>query len=246
MTLSIVARDNKTGDFGVCGYTDIAGYGSLVPHVSLKCAVATQAYVNVDNGLELLELVNQNKSLKKSGEKIISKDKNKDMRQMIAIGLKNSKFIWTGDNTLDFKSSILGKNFIVAGNCIESIKVLEATANYFENNEELNFSLRLINSIIAGDKAGGHIKKITYYSKKHNKIISKSTKKVFGQSWSAALNIASKKPKVYHNLRVDAHSHPLKELKRILSDTIISSNKLNSFYNGAIEVKPFYWRKITR
>ena len=46
MTLSIVARDKKTGDFGVCGYTDIAGYGSLVPHVSLKCAVATQAYVN--------------------------------------------------------------------------------------------------------------------------------------------------------------------------------------------------------
>ena len=57
MTLSIVARDTKTGDFGVCGYTDIAGYGSLVPHVSLKCAVATQAYVNVDNGIEMLELV---------------------------------------------------------------------------------------------------------------------------------------------------------------------------------------------
>ena len=56
MTLSIVARDTKTGDFGVCGYTDIAGYGSLVPHVSLKCAVATQAYVNVDNGIEMLEL----------------------------------------------------------------------------------------------------------------------------------------------------------------------------------------------
>ena len=36
MTLSIVARDTKTGDFGVCGYTDIAGYGSLVPHVSLN------------------------------------------------------------------------------------------------------------------------------------------------------------------------------------------------------------------
>ena len=55
MTLSIVARDSKTGDFGVCGYTDIAGYGSLVPHVSLKCAVATQAYVNVDNGIELTD-----------------------------------------------------------------------------------------------------------------------------------------------------------------------------------------------
>ena len=76
MTLSIVARDTKTGDFGVCGYTDIAGYGSLVPHVSLKCAVATQAYVNVDNGIEMLELVDKKYSIKKSGEKIIGKDKN--------------------------------------------------------------------------------------------------------------------------------------------------------------------------
>ena len=57
MTLSIVAKDEKTGDFGVCGYTDIAGYGSLVPHVSLNGAVATQAYVNVDNGIEILELL---------------------------------------------------------------------------------------------------------------------------------------------------------------------------------------------
>ena len=100
MTLSIVARDTKTGDFGVCGYTDIAGYGSLVPHVSLKCAVATQAYVNVDNGIEMLELVDKKYSIKKSGEKIIGKDKNKDMRQMIAIGVNNSKFVLHADGTL--------------------------------------------------------------------------------------------------------------------------------------------------
>ena len=57
MTLSIVAREDNSGSFGVCGYTDIAGYGSLVPHVSLNGAVATQAYVNVDNGIHLLQLL---------------------------------------------------------------------------------------------------------------------------------------------------------------------------------------------
>ena len=80
MTLSIVARDYKTGDFGVCGYTDIAGYGSLVPHVSLRGAVATQAYVNVDNGIELLELLDKKYTLVNAGKKIIQKDKNRSMR----------------------------------------------------------------------------------------------------------------------------------------------------------------------
>ena len=44
MTLSIVAKDEKTGDFGVCGYTDIAGYGSLVPHVSLNGAIEVKPF----------------------------------------------------------------------------------------------------------------------------------------------------------------------------------------------------------
>ena len=107
MTLSIVAKDKKTGNFGVCGFTDIAGYGSLVPHVSLKGVVATQAYVNVDNGIELLQLLDKNNDVKKAGNKIITKDKKKSMRQMIAIGMKNSFFTWTGKDTLDFKGSII-------------------------------------------------------------------------------------------------------------------------------------------
>ena len=68
----------------------------------------------------------------------------------------------------------------------------------------------------------------------------------FGNSWSSALIIASNKPKIWHNLRVDAHSEPLKELKKILNSTISSAEKLNKFYNGAIEVKPSYWRKIIK
>jgi len=244
MTLSIVAKDKKTGDFGVCGFTDIAGYGSLVPHVSIKGAVATQAYVNVDNGIELLQLLDKNYDVKKAGSKIIQKDKKKSMRQMIAIGLNNSFFTWTGNDTLDFKDSIIGENFIVAGNCMTSYKVIESTAKYFEDNINQDFSIRLINSISAGDKAGGHTKKISYIDKISNNKIIKSTKSVFGSSMSSALMIASKNPQIWHNLRIDAHNEPIKELKNIYNLTKKSANKLNSFYDGAIKVKPFYWRKI--
>ena len=244
MTLSIVARDFISGDFGVCGYTDIAGYGSLVPHVSIKGAVATQAYVNVDNGIELMELINNKLSVNSAGKKIVEKDKNKKMRQMIAIGLNNSSFEWTGDNTLDYKNSIKGKNFIIAGNCIDSYNVLKACANYYENHLDEDFPLRLINSINAGDKKGGHTKKISYFDNVIKKTITRSTKSVFGNSMSSALMIASKLPQIWHNLRVDSHKKPIQELKKLYFATKISSEKLNKFYNGAIKVKPYYWRRI--
>ena len=63
MTLSMVAKDEQNGAlgafgaFGACGYTDISSYGSIAPHESLRGAVATQTYVNVDNGLRMMALL---------------------------------------------------------------------------------------------------------------------------------------------------------------------------------------------
>ena len=74
--------------------------------------------------------------------------------------------------------------------------------------------------------------------------IKKPTKTIFGSSMSSAFMIASKNPQIWHNLRVDAHKEPIKELKKIFNYTKKSANKLNIFYDGAIKVKPFFWRKI--
>ena len=138
MTLSIVAKDEKTNDFGVCGFTDIAGYGSLVPHVSLKGAVATQAYVNVDNGLKMMELLEKNKNCNESGKIILNEDSDKEKRQMISIGNNNDYFEWTGKNAIDYKGSIIGDGFIIAGNCMKSKDVLEAAANYYYSNNSFD------------------------------------------------------------------------------------------------------------
>ena len=162
MTLSIVAKDEKTGDFGVCGYTDIAGYGSLVPHISLNGAIATQAYVNDDNGIEILELLEKNISISEAGNKVINKDNDKSMRQLIGIGKNNEVFEWTGKNTLDYKNSIIKDNFVVAGNCMESFNVIKSVADYYLSNLNQDFAKRLIKAIQAGESEGGHIKKINY------------------------------------------------------------------------------------
>jgi len=246
MTLSIVAKDEKTGNFGVCGYTDIAGYGSLVSHVSLNGAVATQAYVNVDNGIEISELLEKNISISEAGNKVISKDNDKSMRQLIGIGKNNEVFEWTGKNTLDYKNSIIKDNFVVAGNCMESFNVIKSVADCYLSNTNQDFAERLINAIQAGELEGGHIKKINYVDPITKNKITKSTQSIFGKSMSAALIIASKNPQVWHNIRVDAHSNAIFELENIYKKTIESANKLNAFYKGAIEVKPFYWRKILK
>ena len=244
MTLSIVAKDEKTNDFGVCGFTDIAGYGSLVPHVSLKGAVATQAYVNVDNGLKMMELLEKNQNCNESGKIILNEDSDNEKRQMISIGNNNDYFEWTGKNTIDYKGSIIGDSFIIAGNCMKSKHVLEAAANYYYSNKNQEFIVRLIKTIQTGELAGGHTEEINIINNIDNSIIKKTTKEVFGDMMSAAIVIASHKPEIWHNLRVDANKKAIFELENIYKYTLDSAKKLNTFYNGTIKVKLFYWRKI--
>jgi len=49
-TFSITARDRETGAFGVAVATARPNVGSLVPWVSPRGAIATQARVNTDLG----------------------------------------------------------------------------------------------------------------------------------------------------------------------------------------------------
>jgi len=244
MTLSIVAKDNITGAFGVCGYTDIAGYGSLVPHVSLNGAVATQAYVNVDNGLKMMELLEINQDSFKSGNIIINEDPDKEKRQMIAISNNNNYFHWTGKKTIDWKGFLVGNNFVIAGNCMKSKNILQTAADYYLKNLKQDFVIRLIKTIQAGENAGGHIEEMQIKNTHNNTTINKKTKDVFGNVMSAAVIIASSNPEIWHNLRVDAHKNAIFELENIYYQTSKSAEKLNVFYNGAIKVKPVYWRRI--
>ena len=81
------------------------------------------------------------------------------------------------ENTFDYKSSIVGNDYIVAGNCLSSINVLKKTVLYFENNRSIDFPFRLINSIIVVIKLED-TQKISYYSQKLKRNILKSTKSV--------------------------------------------------------------------
>ena len=58
-TFSITARDRETGAFGIAVATARPNVGSLVPWVSPRGAIATQARVNTDLGRQGLALLAQ-------------------------------------------------------------------------------------------------------------------------------------------------------------------------------------------
>lgn len=244
MTFSIVARDEQTGAFGACGHTDIAGYGGIVPHVSLQGAVATQAYANVDNGLRVLELLESGASAAAAGEAVIATDGGRDMRQLLVIGQSQDHFAWSGEQTIPWKGHLVHGDHVVGGNSIKSKRVLTAISEAFIEAAEAEFTLRLIMAIQAGEAAGGHVETVEVADEKTGSLRSVPTKEVFGGSMSAAVMIASRQPEMWHNLRVDAHPNAIAELSQVYRDAQESANRVAAFYKGAIRIKPYYWRRV--
>ena len=244
MTFSIVARDEQTGAFGACGYTDIAGYGSIVPHVSLRGAVATQAYANVDNGLRMMELLDAGKPAAAAGDEIIAADEGRDMRQLLTIGARDDHFAWSGSECIPWNGHLVRGDHVVGANCVKSERVVTAISETYVAAASEEFTLRLILAIQAGEAAGGHVETVEVTDDATGSVRVMPTKEVFGKSMSAAVMVASPKPEMWHNLRVDAHPNAIAELPTVYRDARDSADHVAAFYKGAIRIKPYYWRRI--
>ena len=244
VTFSIVARDDKTGAFGVCGYTDIAGYGSIVPHVSLRGAAATQAYANVDNGLRMMELLETGATAAAAGQAIIDADNGRDMRQLLAIGGPDDHFAWSGGECIPWKGHLVKGDHVVGANCIKSERVINAISEAYVDTAEEEFTLRLILAVQAGEAAGGHVETVDVADGESGSVRTMPTKEVFGKSMSAAVMVAAPEPEMWHNLRVDAHPNAIGELSQVYRDAQDSANRVAAFYKGAIRIKPYYWRRV--
>lgn len=206
-TFSIAARSNDGESFGVAVSTARPNVGSLVPFVSLKGAIATQARVNTDFGRHGLALLNANVNISTTLESLLEADEHKDLRQLHGVGTQGS-FAFTGNNCIDWAGHRQKENVTVAGNMLSSSDVIQSMINAFEESEALELSERLLVALEAGQAAGGD---------KRGKQ-------------SAALLVASPDPRLYHNLRVDDNSNPVSELRRIYGVVTEESDKLKDQY----------------
>lgn len=244
MTFSVVARDERSGAFGACGYTDIAGYGAIVPHVSLHGAAATQAYANVDNGLEVMQLLDAGRSAQESGEAVLAGDSGRDMRQLLVIGEGDQHFAWTGDQCIPWHGHRLEPDHVVGANSIKSAAVINAISESFSASAEVEFTLRLIQAIQAGEAAGGHVDNVEVTDDATGATTTHPTSEVFGGVMSAAVMVAAPEPEMWHNLRVDAHPSAIQQLGEVYHNARHSAERVATFYKGAIDIKPYYWRRV--
>lgn len=193
-TFSIAARSQDARSFGVAVSTARPNVGSLVPFVSLNGAIATQARVNTDFGRQGIALLAADVPVDAALASLLETDPDKDIRQLHGVSAAAS-FAFTGDDCVAWAGHIQQHDCTVAGNMLVGEATLQAMAEAFRANAELELSARLLGALEAGQLAGGD---------KRGKQ-------------SAALLVASPEPRLYHNLRVDDSSDPVAELRRIYS-----------------------------
>jgi uncharacterized Ntn-hydrolase superfamily protein len=206
-TFSIVARSPETGSFGIAVSTARPNVGSLVPFVSLKGAIATQARVNTEIGRQGLSLLAANIDLEIALRTLLAADEDRERRQVHGLDTKNT-FAFTGAKCIEWAGHRAGQDYSLAGNMLAGPQVLEAMAAAFEASDGLELSERLVRAMEAGQDAGGD---------KRGKQ-------------SAALLIASPEPRFYHNLRVDDHADPVAELRRIHDLVVEHSRQIEQEY----------------
>jgi len=195
MTFSMVARCSKTLALGVCVSTALPAVGSRVPHAEAGVgAIATQAYTNVSYGVEGLKLLKKGFSPHAALESMLKEDPDRELRQVIIIDRHGRTAAFTGKETIGWKGHLIGENYVAAGNMLVGGEVIEALAQAFESSLEGDLAERLMKALEAGQGAGGDRR---------------------GKA-SAALLVVGDRPTM--DLRVDRHSEPVRELRRMFEE----------------------------
>jgi len=194
MTWSIIARDTKTGQFGIAVATRFFAVGARVPYIAAGIgAIATQALVNPYYGIDGLKLLRDGRSPRDIIDTLIAADSGHASRQLHLMDAGGRVACYTGRECVDWCGHILGDGFSIAGNMLAGARVLDDTAGAYAEHKTLPFAQRLIAAMAAGEAAGGDKR---------------------GRQ-SAALLIYGEEEWSDLDLRVDDHTDPLAELARL-------------------------------
>lgn len=206
-TFSIVGRDRRGGEFGVAVATARPAVGALVPWVSRRGAIATQARANTDHGRQGLALLEQGVAVDLALRALLEADPDREIRQVHGLDAGKA-FAHTGAGCVPWCGHREGADFTVAGNMLAGPGVLEAMADAFTAAGAEPLSERLLRALEAGQAAGGDRR---------------------GKQ-SAALLVASPEPRGWHNVRVDDHAEPVAELRRVYQVLVAHAARVEQEY----------------
>jgi uncharacterized Ntn-hydrolase superfamily protein len=211
-TFSILAYDANSKEWGIAVATNNICVGNSTIYIEPKIgAFSVIAETEPKYGIKGLEKLKDGKSIKQAIIEVKENDKHSNFRQISGIDSNGNVYAFTGKSLKYWNgnsSEILGKNYVVIGNQLFD-NVLSEMSKAFENSKG-TLSKRLLESLIAGQNAGGQI----------------------SGKQSAAIVVKGANNEWYNqiDLRVDNSKKPIEELKTLM-DYHYGRIKLNqAFY----------------
>lgn len=195
MTWSIVAKDEKSGAYGVAVTTCAFAVGARVPAGGgLIGALASQAFTNPLYMVDGHRLLQEGRGASDVIAILTTADSGREHRQLHVIDREGQTARFTGSECIEWCGSVSAPFVSVAGNMLAGPQVVDETLKAYLAGISQEFDERLLRALEAGQRAGGD---------KRGKQ-------------SAALKIWSSEPFPDLDLRVDDHGEPLVELRRLL------------------------------
>ena len=199
-TYSICGCDLEAGQWGVVTQSKFLAVGAIVPwaepHVG---AIATQSYANPSYGPDGLALLRTGATADEVVERLTQADDGREQRQLGVVDANGRGATFTGSLCLGWAGGRVGEGYAAQGNILVSEDTVTALGETFERTRGRPLADRLLECVDAAQAAGGDRR---------------------GQQ-SAALLVVERKAgygglsDVVFDLRVDDHTQPLAELRRL-------------------------------
>lgn len=208
MTFSIVARCERTGEFGVAVATAVPAVGSMCPYlVAGVGAASSQAWVNPYLAIDALALMQGGDSPVDALAAVLASDAESTGRQIGLIGPAGNGLAFTGTDCTPWCGQFTGTDFAIQGNMLVGEGTLASMREAWQADPSANIAERLMAALEAGDATGGD----------------------FRGRQSAALRVVSTEAYAALDLRVDEHVAPVAELRRVLG---VARRQLLPFVQG--------------
>jgi uncharacterized Ntn-hydrolase superfamily protein len=200
MTYSIVARDKKTGEFGVAVQSHYFQVGPVVPWALAGVgAVATQAQVNRSYGPLGLELLRAGHSAEQALKALTAGDPHADLRQCAIVDAAGNVAAHTGAKCILAAGHLVGDGFSCQANLMEKDTVWAAMAAAYQGTDA-PLAERLMAALDAAEAEGGDIRG------RQSAAMLVVSGAGTGRPWEDRII----------DLRVEDDAEPLHELRRLL------------------------------
>ena len=194
-TFAIVGRssDGRRLGVAVAAALPAAGAFCLAARAGVG-AVSVQGQVQPALRARLLDLMAEGVAAEEALARIWQADAGRERRQVLALGRTGPATAATGEGVAGFAGSATGSDCAAAGSHLAHADVPGAMAAAFEGSPSSDLPERLMRALEAGGRAGGDAR----------------------GTHSAAILVVDRDGYPYLDLRVDEHSAPLAELRRLV------------------------------